>query len=284
MCSNQFNKSLCIFLSLCVTSVVALGNNCEVLKNHDRKGNPHSDNHALKVFVLAGQSNMVGSRSNPELLPDGMKRPNTNILFFDGDDWVTMVPGVTERQGFGPEFTFAKVMQQALGEPIGIIKHSHGGTNLANHWHPARKPRQSRFYRQLLDKVSNASALRDIQILGMCWMQGESDAAEVEYAEAYSNNLEMLVRELRLEFNNSEMVFVCGRINSPLERFPVTNTVRKAQSQLDMPGYMMVDLDDLTMVSDNLHFDTEGIMEMGRRFALATKVLLQKSIDSSYKK
>lgn len=224
----------------------------------------------LKVFVLAGQSNMSGRRSDFESIAEAFKKPDPMILYFDGEAWLPMAPGMTEpRGGFGPEFSFAKAMQEALGEPIGIIKVANGNTNLADHWHPAMRPRQSRFYRQLVDRMRAAAATRPIEVVGMCWMQGESDAARADYAEIYAENLALLIEDTRTRFNSPEMIFVCGRINSPEHKFPETGTVRRAQETLEAEHYVVVDLDDLSKIPDRLHYDTEGVMEMGRRFATA---------------
>ena len=41
----------------------------------------------------------------------------------------------------------------------------------------------------------------DVQIEGMCWMQGESDCFSVEDSEAYGENLSCFIRDLRKTFS-----------------------------------------------------------------------------------
>jgi hypothetical protein len=246
-------------------------------KSSGQQGNvpDHAGQKPLKVFVLAGQSNMVGTRSDLNLLPSDLKKADPGRLFFDGQSWVEMAPGVTEpKGGFGPEYTFAQAMQQALGEPVGIIKHSKGGATLAEHWHPLRSRAENSLYGQLLEKVRLARAARPVVILGVLWMQGESDGVNPQRAGVYRDNLRLLIEQCRLEWDNPDLFFICGRVNSPVDRYPETPTVRNAQESLQMKGYRMIDLDDLPKVADGLHYNTAGILEMGCRFAGAMQKVM----------
>jgi len=93
----------------------------------------------LPTFIFVGQSNMVGKRCRAEELPAQLQQVNSYALFFQAKtkSWVAIAPGRTEPSGFGPEIAFASVMAEQLGHPIGIIKHSRGGTNLHRQWNPA---------------------------------------------------------------------------------------------------------------------------------------------------
>ena len=79
----------------------------------------------LKVFVLAGQSNMVGS-GNAQGLPDEMKAPSENIVVPDNPlkpmEWVPHVP----KGRMGPEVVFCHAVAKALGEPVGFVKYARG--------------------------------------------------------------------------------------------------------------------------------------------------------------
>lgn len=119
----------------------------------------------LKVFILAGQSNMQG-HANVSTLDSMADDPKTAALLremrnADGTPrvcervWISSVgcagdgwSDVIEQKGkltagfgastakIGPEFTFGISMQKALGEPILLIKTSWGGRNLHTDFRP----------------------------------------------------------------------------------------------------------------------------------------------------
>ena len=220
----------------------------------------------LKVFICAGQSNMVGTRAKTAGLPAELRAPQPNALFFDGKAWIALAPGKTERRGFGPEISFAHAMAAAIREPVGIIKHSVGGTDLASQWSPKNR---SSLYAALVRKVQAAQKSRRIEVIGFLWMQGERDSREKAKAEAYAKNLVGLIRAARKDFGNPRMLFVAGRVNPPKGVYKYVGLVRKAQEACAEPGYAFIDCDTLTKGSDNLHYDTRGLVEMGKRFAAA---------------
>jgi len=86
----------------------------------------------LKVFILAGQSNMVGWGNSKEL-PDALRTGDDRVLMFENGKWQPLKPfrkatknqekfGMTEFS-FGPEIAFAHEISKAWpDERIGIIK------------------------------------------------------------------------------------------------------------------------------------------------------------------
>jgi hypothetical protein len=73
------------------------------------------------------------------------------------------------------------------------------------------------------------------------------------------------------------MIFVAGRINPPDSKNPeAVQAVRRAQAEAQIEGYAWVDCDDLSKVSDRLHYDTRGIEELGQRMARAFLRLYEK--------
>lgn len=217
----------------------------------------------LKVFICAGQSNMVGKRNNVSELPDALQGIQKN-LFFDGKAWGPLVPGKTEKAGFGPEISFAQEMSTSLKQPIGIIKHSVGGTNLAKKWDPTDS---ASLYHALLKKVNAAQKMKNIEIVGMIWMQGESDAKDQAMATQYAENLSAFVNAVRTDLQNPTLIFLTGRINSPTNKFKYTDEVRQAQESCSVAKYGYIDCDPLEKGKDNLHYTTKGTVEMGQIFA-----------------
>lgn len=226
----------------------------------------------LKVFLLAGQSNMVGKRSLAAELPPALRQEQPRALFFTAGGWVPLRPGVSEPAGFGPELAFAERMTDGLGESIGLVKFSVGGTNLAVQWSPQR---EDSLYAQLLRQVRAAAQTRPVQVVGMVWMQGGNDAKSLAMATAYRANLEALLRQVRQDTGNPDLKFVCGRSASPPDRFPHVALVRQAQTGIDAPGYAWVDCDPIAMGPDGVHYSTAGQVQAGYLFADAMLRLLR---------
>lgn len=230
-----------------------------------------ADEAPLKVFVFAGQSNMLGKRAKAADLPTELQGEQKDALFFNGTEWTPLAPGKTEVEGFGPEISCAKVLASRLKEPIGVIKHSVGGTTLGHQWAPSN-PKS--LFIELRAKVKAAQGSRKIEIVGMFWMQGESDAQKQVLAEPYQKNLEAFIKTARQEFASSNMVFVAGRVNPEPEKFPFVDVVRKAQEACNDARYAFIDCDSLPKGPDHLHYTTQGVVEMGNRFAEAALKLI----------
>jgi hypothetical protein len=125
-------------------------------------GASQADAKPLKVFVLAGQSNMQGHvnvatfdsmaddpKTAPILKemrgPDGKPRVCERVWISSigcaGNDTTEQTGKVTAGFGasineIGPEFTFALYMEKALNEPMLIIKTSWGGRSLHTNFRP----------------------------------------------------------------------------------------------------------------------------------------------------
>lgn len=220
----------------------------------------------LEMYICAGQSNMLGVRSDASLLPLELQTVQEDVQVFEANLWESMRP--LER--IGPEISFAYEMQKTRNCPIGIIKLAVGGTTLAKNWNPDT---EGPLYSKLKARVAAAGKSRDVVIKGMIWMQGEHDSKEEEMAAAYQQNLGKLIDKVRRDFESPEMVFVAGRVNPRKGDFPFSALVRKAQEECRSDSYQWVDCDDLPKHPDNIHYTTPGQVELGRRFAVKVQKL-----------
>ena len=87
----------------------------------------------IRVFIFAGQSNMVGSDSKVKDIDRfppfrGLEQPQTNTLFsysigrenkMESNGWVDLQP---VNNVVGPELSFARTVTQCIDTPIAIIK------------------------------------------------------------------------------------------------------------------------------------------------------------------
>lgn len=230
----------------------------------------------LLTFVLAGQSNMVGKRCRAEELPARLQGENPNALFYQASakSWVPIAPGRTEKAGFGPEIAFAAAMAKELKQPIGIIKHSRGGTNLQHQWNPDDP---DSLFAELAQKVAAARQVRPLKVVGMLWVQGGADSKSEAMSKAYAANLQRLVLRSRATFDNPQMVFLSGRIPEKSDRKkPFWRLVRQAQQELEIEGYQWVDCDDISTGPDDIHYDTAGMVKLGERQAKLTLAAFRK--------
>jgi hypothetical protein len=77
-----------------------------------------ADEKPLKVFILAGTSNMLGRTTKPEDLPDDLQKPLADVLAYRDGDWTPLEAG---KNLVGNEATFGRALAAHLGEPVGIV-------------------------------------------------------------------------------------------------------------------------------------------------------------------
>jgi len=202
--------------------------------------------------------------------------------------------GESNRYGerFGPELSFAARMEQLRPDwNIALIKYAAGGTSI----HPETESAEKRGcwipewtggegdgagvnqYDHAVATLNNARAVTDIDgdgeddrliPAGIIWMQGESDSNSVESAAAYLGNLTVLMQRLRERFGDADVPVVIGRITD----WPVwqhAEQIRNAQESyvLRDARAAIVRSTDGYGNSDRHHYDSEGYIDLGRRFA-----------------
>lgn len=261
----------------------------------------------LKTFILAGQSNMVGWGDSRKL-PDEMRRGSERVLMFEAGTWQPLRPHQTvidlqrrvglSEHSFGPEITFGAEMAKAWpGETIGIIKLAFGGTSLLawkRDWskEDADRVGQGRWgslYRKLIEKVNQARAARQVEIVGFVWLQGGGDMKNVDVAKEYLANLQSLVAALREDVGQPWLPFIFGTARgrdpgfdlpddlTALEprivsgTYPAAQWVLKAQfdAERQIPHARLVVLREIEKHPQNIHYNTVGQLVIGRLFAHA---------------
>ncbi len=107
----------------------------------------NDDDQTVRVFIFAGQSNMVGTHSRVSDIKrfppfDGLQQPQENVLFSyklgreqmkSSTSWIPLQP---TGDYFGPELSFGRRVAQQIQAPIAIIKVASGGTTLGEDWNP----------------------------------------------------------------------------------------------------------------------------------------------------
>jgi len=200
----------------------------------------------VRVFVLAGQSNMEGygiiedAENDPGSLIDVIQNDvdgswseigeagNWNTLegaymyFARNEDPVKT--NVTVGQGaypnlIGAELMFAHQMDDFYDDPVLIIKTAWGGKSLAVDFRPpSAEGETGEFYNAMIQMVQDVThnlgtefpdmGVSDFEISGFAWFQGWNDGESDSFLNEYESNLYHLVNDVRSDFGNPNLPVV----------------------------------------------------------------------------
>lgn len=260
-----------------------------------------------QMFLLSGQSNMVGWGNSLELDSVARFGHDDRLLMFEGGAWRNLKPvrepNRRQREGwniteytFGPDIGFAHALAEAWPDKrIGVVKQAVGGTGImawAPEWSEAdadltQDARKGPLYKELIGKARAALQTGNVELRGFLWLQGGKDMIAMETAERYADNLKTLVEALRRDLHAPDLPVLIGTYRQgaipdsldglDLSRFafesdkprPGALTVMKAQTDAPrrIPNAEAVILRDLPTHPGNVHADTEGMLRAGRAYA-----------------
>jgi hypothetical protein len=204
-----------------------------------------------------------------------------------GATWQPLVVGTNTRcenfadpAGFGAEASlFASLQKQKKTRRL-LYKQGQGGTSLAVDWKPAGGTRYAQFSQWLPTAVAQAGTLGyKLDLKGILWMQGETDAETEDAANAYLVNLrafwgavDVLWRGLveKHGLPKGDYKRVIGRINAP--GFKFRDAVRKAQEAYCAdPAHRAVMIDTDPYPLDWVHYTPAGQIQFGLDIFKAAK-------------
>lgn len=200
----------------------------------------------VRVFVLAGQSNMQGygtiddPENNPGSLVDVIQNDTSdawasigstghwasldNAWLYFAREGETIRSNVTVGQGafsdlIGPELMFAHQLDEYYEDPILIIKTAWGGKNLAEDFRPpSAGGTMGESYNAIIQTVREVTenlgaefpniGTTEFEISGFVWFQGWNDGASDAFLDEYESNLHHLVSDLRIDFENPNLPIV----------------------------------------------------------------------------
>ncbi len=190
-------------------------------------GQGNEDHETLRVFIFAGQSNMVGSDSKVgdiKRFPPyaGLENPQEKVLFNycigrenkrRSEGWVALQP---VNKVVGPELSFARQVTKHIQAPVGIIKVAAGGTHLGGDWNPD-DPIGFKMYPLALEAIRKALAGLDekgikYRLEGFMWHQGENDMFNGDYMESYGRNLKSFLASWRRDLRTPDLKFYIGEL------------------------------------------------------------------------
>ncbi len=224
----------------------------------------------IKVVLLGGQSNMMGSGTVVSDLPVNLQGPQNDVPFYYNAGPLTdLQPG--SGLVYGPEITFGRTVADAFpNESFALIKYANGATDLENDWDPATGSVYASFRATVAGGVDALTqAGHSVEIVGMLWTQGERDA-RLGYSAAYEANLNAFIADVRSRYG-AGLPFFISQLSSQQTDLPASDlaVIRQAQSNVAAadPNSHLIVTDAFDMRTDNLHFSSAGQISLGEAFA-----------------
>ena len=201
---------------------------------------------SLKVFILAGQSNMEGHgviKGRPGqkgTLETLSQDPATaarykHLLDKDGtwivrdDVWISYystkgklaIGNSAAKNAIGPELGFGWAVGDYLDDPVLLIKFGPGGTSLAGPWRPPSSggtvgDQYQKMIAGVKRQLENPKADfpdydgKGYEIVGFGWHQGWNDGCSAKDVAEYEKNMANFIRDVRKGLGVPKLPFVIG--------------------------------------------------------------------------
>ena len=233
----------------------------------------------MSLFILAGQSNMVGWAPVPK-----DQKTDLRIYVFGNDyRWriaaepidqaYNQVDKVSEDRAaaFGPALAFAFAsLDRHPQAVIGLIPCAKSSSAIAQ-WQ--RDLSEQTLYGSCLKRARAASPMGHIS--GILFFQGETDAQDpVLYPQPEPQPFDwallftVFITDLRNDLQEPELPVVFAQLGpNPLSKdFPNWKIVQEQQSSLELPLTAMITTNDLPLL-DGVHFTADSYRTIGRRLS-----------------
>jgi hypothetical protein len=226
-------------------------------------------NKKVYVILLGGQSNAAGWGYRQYLLDEGhrLAEPQNDVEMYTGSgtaavldqllplqsgcgkdlirSGVKQYPSITDTpvSRFGPELSMARTVRDGIHIPdskVVVIKYALGGSTLYAHWKgdgTADSSSDGSIYKTFqstvhagIAAIQTAYPYHEVEVIGMGWVQGESDALNNAgaNASAYEANLTTFIADVRATFG-SNLVFALSKLSPNQSANVYWPTIRAAQ-------------------------------------------------------
>ncbi len=196
-----------------------------------------------------------------------------------------ILSGQSNMVGLKPEESFLPTIETAFGKNNVIIVKDALGSQPIRRWYKNWKPLQGDtpvaqpdLYDSLMKKVNAAIEGQHIETVTFVWMQGERDARE-QLGNVYERSLVGLYQQLSADLHRKDINFVIGRLSDfglTNEQYPDWQMIRDIQVRVaeSNPRFAWIDTDDLNdgydrngkAIQNDLHMSATGYVTMGKRF------------------
>lgn len=269
-----------------------------------------------KVIILAGQSNAVGvghtsclpkhfSAEKVQEYKNGYE--NILINYFSHD--ISSVRFEKTRTGcaektkdtFGPEIGIAEFLSKKYpDEKFFIVKCAFGGTNLYHDWlspssggeYDSRScalgdsngvyyRKGGWCYNELVKLVHQSIFILECmgcetEICAFCWMQGESDAFDMQHVNNYRKHYENMLMDFNSVFGDftKNCVWVDAGISETWQYYREINEHKKEHAKntvnsfyIDTLAHGLTTLNEPEAEPDTAHYDSDCTVKLGALFA-----------------
>lgn len=239
----------------------------------------------IRTIIVAGQSNADG-RAETSDIPKDLDLNFDNFYFYHGNasgnahqscpsnELISLRPGSGSlykgKNHFGIEIGIAlKLRDKYPGEKFFIIKYAKGGSSLFTDWDLKKGPHLKKF-RETVDGAFKAIREKgyepDLRVF--TWHQGESDSKK-DRVSSYKEKLTLFLKQIKSDLS-STMGYAIGQINLSQKIDPkLSSQVMNAQAEVasSFGKSVLVPSDKLPLKNDQMHFNTEGMLGLGKRYA-----------------
>lgn len=226
------------------------------------------NNKKVWVFLLAGQSNMAGrgritSTSNSDL-PDNVYSLDLNLNVISAKHpvhWDHYVAGYSMAISFSEQ-----ISKQCNGCSVLLVPAASSGTSI-NDWQPGGS-----MLSLVKERLKIAAQYGEIK--GILWHQGESDARtdRTISLKKYPDSLKKTIAALRALAGDESVPFIAGTLPEYLSENKKYRFYQDVNSSIAMAiastkNAHLVDLSDMVAKKDGLHFSSESLDVMAKRYS-----------------
>lgn len=197
-----------------------------------------------------------------------------------------ILSGQSNMVGLKPEESFTPIIEKKYSkENILIVKDAKGGQPIRRWYNKWKFDNNNlndsigNLYNSLINKVRKAIINKKIKTVTFIWMQGERDARE-ELADYYEKSLIGLYNQLTNDLNYKKINFLIGRISDfdlLNKKYKHWTRIRDIQVKVAESNirFDWIDTDDLNdgvnkkgiKINNDLHYSVSGYKILGQRFA-----------------
>jgi len=251
------------FIILLVFSVTTMGANAQ------------KKNNKIWVFIMAGQSNMAGRGTVDKNPFNGDTITNRRIQAINQDGNMVMAKEPLhfyepKMAGLDCGLSFARTLLSFIPEDVTIllIPTAVGGSSIIK-WIDDSEHRGVMLWTNFKSMVEIGKKYGTIK--GILWHQGEADA-NAEGIPVYGKNLKTLFTKMRKETGKKRLPILMGELGY------FSKTANDEFMKINLALHQYATKDKLSEVvgakgldhkGDNLHFNSAGQRELGRRYAFA---------------
>jgi hypothetical protein len=281
---SAMNKTwICLIITLLALNACSIITPAQSPTPTAAAGVPLESQGKMKLFILAGQSNMSGRGK----VPDELKHSNPRVFVFGNDyQWrlaeepVDSAAGQVDRvsedldAGMSPGLSFAERLLEAHPDwLIGLIPCAKNSSSI-NAWQ--RDERTSSLYGSCLKRARLAMAYG--KPAGLLFYQGETDTTDpglypdkrIGDPAEWASRFAQMVSDWRSDLGAPGLPVVFAQLasNGDPTSFIHWEAIRAQQASVTLPNVGMIRTDDLEL-GDAVHLTVAGYLEVGRRFAEA---------------